>query len=57
MSTHAGRAQLALERAAPTGELLNGSTEPQRARLPQTRFHPAHANKALQSFMKSPDGL
>jgi transposase len=34
-----------------------GEPQPHRACLPQARFHPPHAPKTLQSFIKSPDGL
>jgi transposase len=29
----------------------------QRSRFPQTRFHPPHVTKAMQSLIKTPDGL
>ena len=34
-----------------------GESQSQRSRFPQTRFHPPHVAKAMQSLMKSPDGL
>ena len=40
----------------PTGQGL-GESQSQRSRFPQTRFHPPHVAKAMQSLMKSPDGL
>jgi alpha-beta hydrolase superfamily lysophospholipase len=51
-----GRTHHCLAQPLPPPRQGLGEPEPQRARLPQTRFHP-HADKALQSFMKSPDGL
>jgi hypothetical protein len=40
----------------PTGQGL-GEPQSQRSRFSQTRFHPAHVAKAMQSLNKSPDGL
>jgi hypothetical protein len=40
----------------PTGQGL-GEPQSQRSRFPQTRFHPPHVAKAMQSLTKSPDGL
>jgi Transposase DDE domain len=40
----------------PTGQGL-GESQSQRSRLPQTRFHPPHVTKVMQSLIKSPDGL
>ena len=40
----------------PTGQGL-GKSQSQRSRFPQTRFHPSHVTKAMQSLIKSPDGL
>jgi hypothetical protein len=37
--------------------LAKGESQSQRSRLPQTRFHPPHVTKAVQSLIKSPDGL
>ena len=34
-----------------------GESQSQRSRFPQTRFRPPHVAKAMQSLMKSPDGL
>jgi hypothetical protein len=34
-----------------------GESQSQRPRIPQTRFHPPHVTKAMQSLIKSPDGL
>jgi hypothetical protein len=34
-----------------------GEPQSQRSRFPQTRFHPPHVAKAVQSLMKFPDGL
>jgi hypothetical protein len=34
-----------------------GESQSQRSRLPQTCFHPHHAAKAMQSLIKSSDGL
>jgi hypothetical protein len=34
-----------------------GEPQSQRSRFPQTRFHPPHVTKAMQSLIKSPDGL
>ena len=40
----------------PTGQGL-GESQSQRSRFPQTRFHPPHVTKAMQSLIKTPDGL
>src|SRR5207342_2974858 len=40
----------------PTGQGL-GKSQSQRSCFPQTRFHPPHVTKAMQSLIKSPDGL
>ena len=45
-----------VEPLPPTGQGL-GEPQSQRSRLPQTRFHPPHVTKAVQSLIKSPDGL
>jgi hypothetical protein len=34
-----------------------GESQSQRSRFPQTRFHPPHVTKAMQSLIKTPDGL
>ena len=33
------------------------NSQSQRSRFPQTRFHPPHVTKAMQSLIKTPDGL
>src|SRR6202040_3370834 len=40
----------------PLGQGL-GKSKSQRSCFPQTRVHSPHAAKAMQSLMKSPDGL
>jgi hypothetical protein len=45
-----------VEPLPPTGQGL-GESQSQRSRFPQTRFHPPHVAKAMQSLIKSPDGL
>ena len=40
----------------PTSQGLRKS-QSQRPRFPQTRFYPPHVTKAMQSLIKSPDGL
>ena len=45
-----------VEPLPPTGQGL-GESQSQRSRFPQTRFHPPHVTKAMQSLIKSPDGL
>src|SRR5262249_47352113 len=40
----------------PTGQGLR-EPQSQRSGFPQTRFHPPHVAKGMQSLMKSPDGL
>jgi hypothetical protein len=45
-----------VEPLPPTGQGL-GEPQSQRRRFPQTRFHPPYVTKAMQSLMKSPDGL
>ena len=45
-----------VEPLPPTGQGL-GESQSQRSCLPQTRFHPPHVTKAVQSLIKSPDGL
>src|SRR4029077_4969461 len=55
--TSVGRTYTRLvEPLPPTGQGL-GEPQSQRSRFPQTRFHPPHVAKAMQSLMKSPDGL
>src|SRR6202158_2047513 len=45
-----------VEPLPPTGQGL-GESQSQRSGFPQTCFHPPHVTKAMQSLIKSPDGL
>ena len=45
-----------VEPLPPTGQGL-GESQSQCSGFPQTRFHPPHVTKAMQSLIKSPDGL
>ena len=45
-----------VEPLPPTGQGL-GKSQSQRSRFPQTRFHPPHVTKAMQSLIKTSDGL
>jgi hypothetical protein len=48
---------IALAEPLPPNSQGLGEPQSQRTRFPQTRFHPPHAENAMQSLMKSPDGL
>jgi site-specific DNA recombinase len=45
-----------VEPVPPTGQGL-GESQSQRSRFPQTCFHTPHVTEAMQSLIKSPDGL
>jgi hypothetical protein len=45
-----------VEPVPPTGQGL-GESQSQRSRFPQTCFHTPHVKEAMQSLIKSPDGL
>jgi site-specific DNA recombinase len=45
-----------VEPVPPAGQGL-GESQSQRSRFPQTCFHTPHVTEAMQSLIKSPDGL
>src|SRR6476469_7935386 len=51
------RAHHRLARSVSPARQGLGEPQSQRSRLPPPRIHPPHAQKALQSLMKSSDGL